>query len=123
MTATDRALLLTRAAAQAAEAKLGTDLVAFDVSEQLAITDVFLIVTAASDRQVGAVVDAIEERLRETFDARPVRREGDRQNRWVLLDYLDMVVHVQHTEERTFYALERLWHDCPRIDLDVKAQR
>ena len=123
MTATDRALALTRAAAAAAEDKLGTDLVAFDVTEQLAITDVFLIVTADSDRQVGAVVDAVEERLREEFDAKPVRREGDRQNRWVLLDYLELVVHVQHLEEREFYALERLWRDCPRIALEVEGQR
>lgn len=123
MTATDRALSLTRAAAQAAVDKLGTDLVAFDVTAQLAITDVFLIVTAANDRQVGAVVDAIEERLREEFDAKPVRREGDRTNRWVLLDYLDLVAHVQHAEERTFYALERLWRDCPRIDLEVEEAR
>lgn len=123
MTATDRARAMTQAAAEAAADKLGTDLVAFDVTEQLAITDVFLLVTAANDRQVGAVVDAIEERLRERFDARPVRREGDRENRWVLLDYLDLVVHVQHTEERSFYALERLWHDCPRIELAVEERR
>jgi ribosome-associated protein len=123
MTATDSALSLTRAAAEAAADKLGTDMVAFDVTEQLAITDVFLIVTAESDRQVGAVVDAIEERLRTEFDAKPVRREGDRQNRWVLLDYLEVVVHVQHLEEREFYALERLWHDCPRIELEVEEQR
>lgn len=123
MSATERALAMTRAAAEAAVDKLGTDLVAFDVTEQLAITDVFLLATATNDRQVGAVVDAIEERLREEFDARPVRREGDRANRWVLLDYLDLVVHVQHTEERAFYALERLWHDCPRIALAVEEGR
>lgn len=88
------------------------------MSEQLAITDVFLVVSATNERQVGAVVDAIEEKLRE-LDAKPVRREGDRERRWVLLDFLDLVVHVQHVEERTFYALERIWHDCPRIDLDL----
>ncbi|WP_407662633.1 ribosome silencing factor [Microlunatus elymi] len=88
------------------------------MSDQLAITDVFLVVSATNERQVGAVVDGIEERLRD-LDAKPVRREGDRELRWVLLDYLDLVVHVQHTEERTFYALERIWHDCPQIDLDL----
>lgn len=123
MSATERALALTRAAADAATEKMGTDLMAFDVTEQLAITDVFLLVSAATDRQVGAVVDGIEERLREDFDARPVRREGDRENRWVLLDYLDLVVHVQHTEERVFYALERLWSDCPQVELMVEEQR
>ncbi|MCW2803578.1 MAG: ribosome-associated protein [Propionibacteriaceae bacterium] len=122
MSATDRALDLTQAAAAAAADKLGSDLIAYDVSEQLAITDVFLVVTASNERQVGAVVDGIEEALR-GLDARPVRREGDRQQRWVLLDYLDLVVHVQHTDERKFYALERLWHDCPRIDLGAVDDR
>ncbi|HEY9289703.1 MAG TPA: ribosome silencing factor [Microlunatus sp.] len=118
MTATERAIELTQAAAAAASDKLGTDIVAYDVSEQLAITDVFLVVSASNERQVGAVVDGIEERLRD-LDAKPVRREGDRELRWVLLDYLDLVVHVQHSEERTFYALERIWHDCPQIELDI----
>lgn len=122
MTATDRAIELTRAAAQAAVDKLGTDLIAYDVSDQLAITDVFLVVTAGNERQVGSIVDGVEEALRD-LDAKPVRREGDRQQRWVLLDYLDLVVHVQHTEERQFYALERLWRDCPEIDLDIDERR
>ena len=122
MTATERALDLTRAAADAAVDKLGTDLIAYDVSEQLAITDVFLVVTAANERQVGAVVDGIEEALRE-LDAKPVRREGDRERRWVLLDYLDLVVHIQHSDERQFYSLERLWRDCPEISLDVDVRR
>ena len=122
MTATERALELTRAAADAAVDKLGTDLIAYDVSDQLAITDVFLLVTAANERQVGAVVDGIEEALR-GLDAKPIRREGDRERRWVLLDYLDVVVHVQHSEERRFYSLERLWSDCPEIPLHVDARR
>ncbi|GAA2099965.1 ribosome silencing factor [Microlunatus panaciterrae] len=122
MTATERALLLTQTAAKAAVDKLGTDLIAYDVSEQLAITDVFLVVTASNERQVGAVVDGIEEALR-GLDAKPVRREGDREQRWVLLDYLDLVVHVQHTDERKFYALERLWHDCRRIELNLDERR
>lgn len=122
MSATERAVELTRAAAIAAADKLGTDQVAYDVSEQLAITDVFLVVTASNERQVGAVVDGIEEALRD-HDAKPVRREGDRQQRWVLLDYLDIVIHVQHTDERKYYALERLWHDCPTIELGVDERR
>jgi ribosome-associated protein len=122
LTATKRALELTRAAATAAVDKLGTDLVAYDVSEQLAITDVFLVITASNERQVGAVVDGIEESLR-THDAKPVRREGHREQRWVLLDYLDLVVHVQHTDERRFYALERLWRDCPESELRVDERR
>ena len=122
MTATDRALELTRKAAEAAADKLGTDLIAYDVSDQLAITDVFLVVTATNERQVGAVVDGVEEALRE-LGAKPVRREGDREQRWVLLDYLDVVVHVQHSEERKFYALERLWSDCPVIPLGLDERR
>ena len=118
MTATPRALELVRAAAEAASDKLATDLVAFDVSEQLGITDAFLLCSAANDRQVRAVVDEIEDRLR-ALGAKPVRREGERDGRWVLLDYADVVVHVQHTEERAFYALERLWRDCPTIDLQL----
>jgi ribosome-associated protein len=122
VTATDEAVALTRTAAAAAADKLGTDIVAYDVSDQLAITDVFLVVTASNERQVGAVVDGIEEALR-GVGARPVRREGDRRLRWVLLDYLELVVHVQHSEERQYYALERLWHDCPTIDLGVDVRR
>jgi ribosome-associated protein len=122
LTATQRALELTRVAAEAAADKLGTDLIAYDVSDQLAITDVFLLVTASNERQVGAVVDGVEEALR-GLDAKPVRREGDRQQRWVLLDYLDLVVHIQHTDERQFYALERLWRDCPEIELGVDERR
>ncbi|HEX2894629.1 MAG TPA: ribosome silencing factor [Marmoricola sp.] len=118
MTATPRALELVRAAAAAASDKLATDILAFDVSEQLVITDAFLLCSAANDRQVRAVVDEIEDRLRE-LGAKPVRREGERDGRWVLIDYADIVVHVQHTEERAFYALERLWRDCPEIDLQL----
>ena len=117
MPATHQAIELTRFAAEAAASKKGGDLVAFDVSEQLGITDVFLIVTATNERQVGAVVDAVEERLLGQA-TKPLRREGGRENRWVLLDYGDVVVHVQHSDERQLYALERLWRDCPRISLD-----
>ena len=118
MSATTHAYDLTRLAAHAAASKKGSELVAFDVSEQLAITDVFLIASANNERQVGAIVDGVEETLL-THKLKPTRREGDRENRWVLLDYLDIVVHVQHTEERTLYNLERLWKDCPQIPLDI----
>jgi ribosome-associated protein len=121
---TERARSLVEAAAEAAADKLATDLLAFDVSEQLAITDAFLLCTASNDRQVRAVVDSIEDRLRE-LGAKPVRREGEREGRWVLLDYIDIVVHVQHTDERAYYALERLWRDCPVVPLpeSVVAER
>jgi ribosome-associated protein len=114
--ATDHALTLIRTAAEAASDKLAGDIVAFDVSEQLVITDAFLVCSAPSDRQVKAIVDEIEDRLLR-IGAKPVRREGERDGRWVLLDYADIVVHVQHEEERAFYALERLWRDCPVVPL------
>lgn len=116
MTATEHAIELVHAAARAAADKLAQQLVAFDVSEQLAITDAFLIASAANDRQVKAIVDEIEDKLRE-IGAKPVRREGERDGRWVLIDYGEIVVHVQHEEERAYYALERLWRDCPTIEL------
>ena len=118
MTDSTNVLDVTKAAAHAAADKIATDVVAFDVSEQLAIADVFLIASANNERQVGAIVDGVEETLL-THKLKPTRREGDRENRWVLLDYLDFVVHVQHTEERTLYNLERLWKDCPQIPLDI----
>ena len=114
MTATDRAIELVHTAARAASDKLADDIVAFDVSEQLVITDAFLVCSAPNDRQVKSIVDEIEDKLRE-IGAKPVRREGERDGRWVLIDYADIVVHVQHEEERAFYALERLWRDCPVI--------
>ena len=120
MTATDHAVTLVRTAALAAADKLATDLLAFDVSEQLAITDAFLLASGGNDRQVRAIVEEIEDKLRE-LDAKPIRREGHRDGRWVLLDYGDVVIHVQHAEEREFYALERLWRDCPAIELPADA--
>jgi ribosome-associated protein len=124
MTATERAVELVRTASRAAAEKLGTDIIAFDVSDQLAITDAFVIVSGSNDRQVKAIVDEIEDKLRE-IGAKPIRREGERDGRWVLIDYGDIVVHVQHEEEREFYALERLWRDCPTIELpaDVTSAR
>ena len=116
MSATDHALEMVRTAAQAASDKLADNIVAFDVSEQLVITDAFLVCSAPNDRQVKAIVDEVEDKLRE-LGAKPVRREGMRDGRWALLDYGDIVVHVQHSEERAFYALERLWRDCPSIDV------
>ena len=116
MTATDRALELVRTAAEAASDKLAEHIVAFDVSDQLVITDAFLLCSAQNDRQVRAVVDEIEDRLR-GIGAKPVRREGERDGQWVLIDYADIVVHVQHEQARAFYALERLWRDCPLVEL------
>lgn len=120
MAATENVLELTQIAAQAAADKLATDLVAFDVSERLAITDVFLVATASNERQVSAVVDAVDEALHRV-GVKSIRREGDREARWVLIDFGDLVVHVQHAEERELYSLERLWRDCPAIPVTVDA--
>jgi ribosome-associated protein len=121
VTASDRARELTEAAARAASDKLASDVVALDVSERLVITDVFLIASAPNDRQVRAIVDAIEEKLL-ALGAKPLRREGEREGRWVLLDFGELVVHVQHSDERQYYALERLWRDCPVLELPALQQ-
>lgn len=110
-------------AARAASDKLAEDIVAIDVSSHLVLTDVFLLCSAANDRAVRAVVDAIEEALIKEHGAKPLRREGESEGRWVLLDYNDLVVHVQQTEERFHYALERLWRDCPLIELSEEVHR
>jgi ribosome-associated protein len=120
VTATPRAIELTEIAALAAADKLAHDIVAYDVSDQLAITDAFLLCSGANDRQVRAILDEVELRLRQA-GATLVRREGEREGRWVLLDYLDVVVHVQNKEERLYYALERIWKDCPTIPLPEAA--
>jgi ribosome-associated protein len=124
MTATDTAVELVHVAARAASDKLAENIVAFDVSDQLVITDAFVLCSAANERQVKSIVDEIEEKLREV-GAKPTRREGERDGRWVLIDYGEVVVHVQHSEEREFYALERLWRDCPLLPLpaDVTSGR
>jgi ribosome-associated protein len=116
VTATPRAVELVETAALAAADKLAESIIAYDVSEQLVITDAFLLCSASNDRQVRAIVEEVELRMRQA-GAQLVRREGEREGRWVLLDYLDIVVHVQHAEERSFYALERIWKDCPQIAL------
>lgn len=116
MPASERAIELALAAAQAAADKKAEDIVLLDVGDQLAITDVFVVASAPNERQVIAIVDAVEEALMALPEkAKPVRREGERAGRWVLLDYVDIVVHIQHSEEREFYALDRLWKDCEHI--------
>ncbi|WP_433793839.1 ribosome silencing factor [Actinoplanes sp. CA-252034] len=116
MPVTERALELALTAAQAAADKKAHDISVIDVGEQLYITDAFVIASASNERQVMAVVDAIEEALLKLPEkAKPEHREGHQQGRWVLLDFVDIVVHVQHDEEREFYGLDRLLKDCPVI--------
>ena len=118
MTATDTAVQMARIAAAAAADKKATDIEALDVSEALVITDAFVLCSGANEPQIGAIVDEVERKMREA-GFKPVRREGERERRWVLLDFIDVVVHVQHQEERVHYALERLWKDCPVIPLGL----
>lgn len=116
MTATEQAVSMAVIAARAASDKLATDIVALDVSEALVITDAFVLCSGANEPQISAIVDEVERQMREAGH-KAVRREGERERRWVLLDFIDIVVHVQHEEERVHYALERLWKDCPAIPL------
>lgn len=106
-------------AAAAAADKLAENISAVDVAERIGITDAFLFASAESDRQVKSVVEAIEDALRDHEDLKPIRREGVDAGRWVLLDFGHFVVHVQHEEERALYALDRLWNDSPRIELNL----
>ena len=119
MTASHESVQLAIAAALAASEKLAEDIIAIDVSEHVVITDVFLMCSAANDRQVAGVVDAIEDALLK-LGSKTLRREGEQENHWVLLDYGDIVIHVQLAEERIHYAIERLWKDCPLIALPVE---
>ena len=116
MSATPYAIELAHAAAHAASQKKASDIIAIDVSQRLALTDVFLVISAGNERQVMAVVDAVEEALHQAGAKRRMR-EGYSQAHWVLLDYNDIVVHVQREEDREFYAMERLWKYCPQIEL------
>jgi len=105
-------------AARAAAAKHAQDIIVIDVSGQLVITDCFVIASATNERQCNAIVDEVEEKMR-LAGHKPARREGTREGRWVLLDFIDIVVHVQHTDERNYYALDRLWRDCLVITVDL----
>ena len=110
-----------RIAAAAADRMKATDLVAFDVTEPLAITDAMLVATASNERQVLAVAEEIEKDLYlKSGKRQPRSREGLTEGQWVLLDYGDFVIHVMHQESRDFYRLERLWKDCPSIDLQLE---
>lgn len=120
MTASPHARDLLETAALAADSKQAEDLVALDVSGPLPLTDIFLIASGRNERQVSSIASEIEEKLIES-GAKPIRREGRSEGRWVLMDFGDLVVHVFHEEDRMYYSLERLWRDCPVIPLDLPA--
>ena len=116
MPATEHAADLTVAAARAAADKKAAHLTAIDVSERLGLTDVFLLASGSNDRHVHAIVDAVDEAM-QSAGAKRRTREGFADAHWVLVDYGDVVVHVLQNEDREFYSLERLWKDCPVIEL------
>lgn len=118
MTASKRAIELARAAAAAADESLASDLLGLDVTDVTPMSDVFLLATGRNERQVTGIARDIEDALH-TLGAKPINREGLEGGRWVLLDFNDIIVHVFHEEERSYYSLERLWHDCPVVDLQL----
>ncbi len=118
MTASDHARELVRIAALAADDKQAEDLVALDVSEPLPLTDIFLLASGRSERNVLAIAAEVEDKLNEA-GVKTLRREGRAEGRWVLLDFGDLVVHVFHEEDRMYYSLERLWKDCPVVPLEL----
>lgn len=120
MSATEEAVEMATVAARAAASKLADDVAVIDVADQLVITDCFVIASAANERQVNAIVDEVEEKMR-VAGYKPARREGAREGRWTLLDYIDIVVHIQRQDERNFYALDRLWRDCPLVPVDLES--
>ena len=109
-------------AADAASSKKAERIAILDVSELLVITDYFLVCNGSNDRQVRTIADEVERRLRESRNVKPFRREGEREGRWILLDYVDFVVHVFGPEERDYYDLERLWADAPRVFYEEGAE-
>lgn len=108
---------MAETAAHAAQEKLATNIAAIDVSDVFAITEVFVLASADNERQVASIVDEVEDEMtKQGFE--PQRREGNRENRWVLLDYGNIVVHVQRNDQREFYGLDRLYHDCPALEIE-----
>ncbi len=116
MPASPACVARTQIAARAAAEKFGSELIALDLSDQTVLSEVFLIITAANSKMIDTIADQVEEKLREAGD-KPLRREGT--DGWILLDYSDLVVHIQSIELRRYYMLDRLWNDCPTIELDV----
>ena len=104
-------------AARAADEKSGSEIVALDLSNQLILSDVFLLVSGANDRQLNAISDEIERQLSFVGEKVIHREGGGATSQWLLLDYGDLIVHIQSKEMRTYYALDRLWGDCPIISL------
>lgn len=119
MPASEACVERTQIAARAAVDKFGTELVALDLSDQSVLSEIFLIVTASNSKMIDTIADEVEEKLRLVGD-KPLRREGT--DGWILIDYSDLVVHIQSSELRRYYMLDRLWNDCPKIELEIVAE-
>ncbi|HUW88244.1 MAG TPA: ribosome silencing factor [Candidatus Paceibacterota bacterium] len=119
MPASKEVIASTEIAAHAILEKLGRDLVAIDMSDQLVLCEVFLIATGQNIPQVESIADEVERKMTEAGQ-KPVRRENGAE--WILIDYTDLVVHIQSQELRNYYMLDRLWNDCPKIDLEAVKQ-
>ena len=119
MPASEACVERTQIAARAAVDKFGSELVALDLSDQSVLSEIFLIVTASNSKMIDTIADEVEEKLRLVGD-KPLRREGT--DGWILLDYSDLVVHIQSSELRRYYMLDRLWNDCPKIELEIVAE-
>ena len=120
MAASEQVRALTQRAAEAVNEKLGRDIVAIDMTEQMVLSEGFLIATGSNERQVEAIADEVFKKLAEIGE-KPIRKEGKGQ--WILLDYSDLVVHIQSEELRGYYMLDRLWNDCPRLPLTLDELR
>lgn len=108
-----------RIAAAAADRMKGEDIIAFDVTEPLAITDIFLIITGDNPRQVLSIAEEVEKQMHLQKGISPREREGVSEGQWILQDYGDFVVHIMDRESREFYDLDRLWKECPHIGLGL----
>ncbi len=120
MTAATTIIDAVRIAAAAADRVKANDIVAFDVTDLLAFTEVMMIASASNERQVLAIAEEVEKDLQLKARLSPRSREGLTEGQWILLDYGDFVIHIMHQESRDYYGLERLWRDQPTIDLQLE---
>lgn len=112
---------LTRRIAELVDEKLGEEIVALDMRGLVSYTDFILIATARNERQAKAIHDEVRGRLKKENGLLPARSEGVTESRWVLLDYLDCVLHVFVPDAREHYRLERLWGEADRLELSLAA--
>ena len=104
-------------AAKAADEHKATDIMVLEVGQLVDVTEYFVIATARNNRQVDAIIDRVEEKLRKEKGVKPLHTEGVEDGTWALLDYGSFIVHVFQPEARDYYRLESLWNDAPIVDL------